>query len=125
MNSWFGKKKAPDGSSIIRHDAFETKAGIAEGASRLRQTRESVYERLFGKALNVSHELRPLIPHIDVYTFQRSHGDKIVYALVTGGMSDVEMTLPRGAKDVPRRVELIFYCSEPRDEYIATLRLMR
>jgi hypothetical protein len=28
--------------------------------------------------------------------------------------------LPRRAKDVPRRVELIFYCAEPRD--IATLR---
>jgi Suppressor of fused protein (SUFU) len=25
-------------------------------------------------------------------------------------------------KDVPKRVELIFYCSEPRDEYISTLR---
>lgn len=45
-----------------------------------------------------------------------------MYSLVTGGMSDMEMTMPRGAKEVPRRVELIFYCAEPRDEYIATLR---
>ena len=122
MNSWFGKKKAPDGSSIIRHDKVETRIGITEGTSGFAQTRESIYERLFGKALTVSHELQPLIPHIDVYTFQRSQGGKIVYSLVTGGMSDLEMNLQRGAKDAPRRVELIFYCSEPRDEYIATLR---
>ena len=38
-------------------------------------------------------------------------------------MSDLRVTLPRHAPDdVPRSVELIFYCSEPRDEYIKTLR---
>jgi hypothetical protein len=37
-------------------------------------------------------------------------------------MSDLPMTLPRGAEDAPRRVELIFYCSEPREEYIQVLR---
>src|SRR5690242_10027097 len=31
------------------------------------------------------------------------------------------MKIPRGA-EVPRRVELIFYCTEPKDEYIQTLR---
>ena len=45
-----------------------------------------------------------------------------MYSLVTGGMSDLEMTLPRRARGAPHRVELIFYCSEPRDEYSATLR---
>jgi hypothetical protein len=39
-------------------------------------------------------------------------------------MSDLEMTLPWRAEDVLRRVELIFYCAEPREEYIATLRWM-
>jgi Suppressor of fused protein (SUFU) len=37
-------------------------------------------------------------------------------------MSDLEMTIPRGVKDSPRRVELIFYREDPRDEYIETLR---
>jgi hypothetical protein len=123
MVSWFNKKKAPDGSNIIRHEKVEMTFGIAKGTAEFAQTREGVYERMFGKPLSVSHELLPLIPHIDLYTFKRSQGDKEVYSLVTGGMSDLEMMLPRGAaKDVPRRVELIFYCSEPRDEYIATLR---
>jgi hypothetical protein len=121
MDSWFGKKKAPDGTEIIRHDHVETQLGITQGTAGFTQRREAVYERLFGKILKVSHELLPLIPHIDVYIFKRSQGDKIVYSLVTGGMSDLEMTMPRAAKS-PRRVELIFYCSEPLEEYIAALR---
>lgn len=124
MSSWFGsRKKAPDGTTIIRHDEMKRQVGFTDETSTgFRQSREAAYERLFGKALNVSHELVPRIPHIDLYTFQRSRGDQIVYSIVTGGMSDLEMTLPRHAKNVPRRVELIFYCAEPREEYIATLR---
>ena len=84
--------------------------------------REAVYQKIFGEALSVSHELLPLIPHVDVYTFRRKSGDQEVYALATGGMSDLPMTLPRGASEMPKRVELIFYCSEPKEEYISTLR---
>lgn len=123
MDFWFSKKKAPDGTNIVRHQNVETKLGVTEGIAGFAQARETTYERLFGKPLSVSHEVLPLVPHIDVYTFKRSQGDREVYSLVTGGMSDLEMTLPRGTnKDVPRRVELILYCSEPRDEYISTLR---
>jgi hypothetical protein len=123
MESWFNNKKAPDGTNIIRHENVETKLGVTKGTTGFAQAREAVYERHFGKPLSVSHELLPLVPHIDVYIFKRSQGNKEMYSLVTGGMSDLKMTLPLGAdKDVPRRVELIFYCSEPRDEYISTLR---
>jgi hypothetical protein len=123
MVSWFNKKKAPDGTNIVQHENIETKFGVTKGTAGSVQAREAVYARLFGTPLSVSHEAFPLVPHIDVYTFRRSQGDKGVYSLVTGGMSDLEMTLPRRAdKDAPRRVELIFYCSEPRDEYISTLR---
>ena len=31
----------------------------------------------------MSHEVFPLIPHVDVYTFRRSQGERKVYALVT------------------------------------------
>src|SRR5206468_11839245 len=121
--SWFGKEKSPDGTNIIRHNAVERKFGFTEKSTAgFAQKREAAYEKLFGKALRVSHEVLPQVPHIDVYIFQRSRGDQIEYSLVTGGMSDLKMTLPRRAKDVPRRVELIFYCAEPRDEYISTLR---
>jgi len=30
MTSWFGKKKTPDGTTIVRHGAFETEMGVAE-----------------------------------------------------------------------------------------------
>jgi hypothetical protein len=123
MASWFNKKKAPDGTNIVRHENIETKLGVTTGAEGFGQAREAVYERLFGKPLSISHEVFPLVPHIDVYTFKRSQGDKGVYSLVTGGTSDLEMKLPRGAdKDAPRRVELIFYCSEPRECPTETLR---
>jgi len=124
MRSSFDKKKAPDGTDIVRHDSVERKIGFTEKpAAKFRQLRETAYERVFGEALKVSHELIPQIPHIDVYIFRRSLGDQPAYSLVTGGMSDLRMTLPRrAAADVPRRVELIFYCLEPRDEYIKTLR---
>jgi hypothetical protein len=123
MDSWFKKKKAPDGTNIVRHDTVETQLGVTKGTEGFAQAREAIYERLFGKPLSVSHELLPLIPHIDVYTFKRIQGDREIYSLVTSGMSDLEMTLPRRAdKDAPRRVELVFYCAEPRDEYISVLR---
>src|SRR5579871_1705496 len=91
MDSWFKKKKAPDGSNIIGHENIEMELGVMPGAADFRQQREAVYERLFGKPLGVSHELLPLVPHVDVYTFKRSQGDREVYSLVTGGMSDLEM----------------------------------
>jgi hypothetical protein len=123
MDSWFKKKKAPDGTNIVRHGTIETQLGVTKGTEGFAQAREAIYERLFGKPLNVFRELPPLIPHIDVYTFKRIQGDREIYSLVTSGMSDLEMTLPRGAdKDAPRRVELIFYCGEPREEYISVLR---
>ena len=123
MSSWFDKKKAPDGTTIIRHDEVQPQLGVAAGTEGFRAAREAAYEQIFGKPLSVSHELLPLIPYIDVYTFQRKRGDQIEYSLVTGGMSDIEMTLPKRAeRDVPRRVELIFYCAEPCEEYIGILR---
>jgi len=122
MTPWFGKKKTPGGSNIIRHEVMERKFGVLDTAE-FTKARETAYEGMFGKALSVSHEVLPQVPHIDVYTFRRSQGDRAVYSLVTGGMSDLEMTMPpRMDKDVPRRVELIFYCDELKEEYINTLR---
>jgi hypothetical protein len=123
--SWFHREKTPGGAAVIQHgkEAPKTPIGFTDQSTAgFGPARESVYQRLFGEALSVSHEVFPLIPHVDVYTFRRKSGDRQVYALVTGGMSDLPMTLPGAATGMPKRVELIFYCSEPREEYIATLR---
>ena len=127
MTSWFGKKKTPDGTNIIHHEKIERQMGrTGEDTAGFIRTREAAYERMYGKPESVSHEVLPQIPHIDVYTIKRilkrPSGDETFYVLMTGGMSDLPMTLPRNANDVARRVELIFYCAEPREEYIATLR---
>jgi hypothetical protein len=122
---WFGREKSPAGNPILRYgkEAPPTPFGVlGEETDEFTRTRESVYEKRFGEILSVSHEVFPLVPHIDVYTFRRAVGDRQFHQLVTGGMSDLPMALPRAAKELPKRVELIFYCSEPREEYIATLR---
>src|SRR6266536_2081042 len=130
MPSGFDKKKPPEttpgGSIIYRHsgdDVSGTPIGFTDkSTATFARDREAVYARLFGEAVSVSHEIIPLIPHIDIYTYERVQRERIYYTLVTSGMSDLEMNVPAAAKGEPRRVELIFYCSEPRQEYIDTLR---
>ena len=80
------------------------------------------YIEFFGEPASVFHEVIPLIPHIDVYTYDRGNKGRTFCTLVTGGMSDLETRLPAGVRNVPRRVELIFYCSEPKQEYLETIR---
>ena len=121
--TWFGKKKTPDGTTIIHHKPAERRLGFTDQTTfAFLQAREAVYQRLFLEALSVSHEVLPQVPHIDVYTFQRSRDSQTTTVLVTGGMSDLPMTVHPREMGVPRRVELIFYCHEPREEYISTLR---
>jgi hypothetical protein len=129
MLSWlFGKKpaveKSPGGSTIQRYEKCRgPRIGFAgESTARFAEAREEVYQRFFGTAVNISHEVLPLIPHIDVHVYSRELSGRGCSTLVTSGMGDVEMRLPARAKDAPKRVELILYCSEPRQEYIDTMR---
>jgi hypothetical protein len=122
MNWLVGKTKTPDGTTVLRHSQIETPVGITPDTTGFVEAREAAYERLYEKPDSVSHEVFPLVPHIDVYQFQATMKDRSLCLLVTGGMSDLPMTMPRGAEGAPRRVELLFYCDEPKDEYIATLR---
>ncbi|SPE42902.1 conserved hypothetical protein [Candidatus Sulfopaludibacter sp. SbA3] len=117
---------SPGGSVIHRYEAdnwANSPIGVVdESAAGFVHTREVVYQRLFGDAQSVSHEIFPLIPHVDVYIYPGPCRDERDFCtLVTSGMSDLEMGDPAGAK-APRRVELIFYCKEPKAEYMETLR---
>lgn len=92
--TWFGKKKTPDGTTIIHHKPAERRLGFTDQTTfAFLQAREAVYQRLFLEALSVSHEVLPQVPHIDVYTFQRSRDSQTTTVLVTGGMSDSPMTV--------------------------------
>lgn len=119
------RETSPGGSVIHRYASAWGKPRLGfteESTENFVKQREAVYGRLFDEIANVSHEVLPQVPHIDVYTCWRTAQDgRKVCILATGGMSDVEMAIPAGA-DAPRRVELIFYCSEPRQQYIDTMR---
>ncbi len=133
MPAWFGKKESttetsPGGSLIHRYPKEKWQRArvgfVEESAAQFAQKRNEVYERLFGKVQDVSMETQPLMPRVDVHTYSRTdaNGRKVV-TLVTAGMSDRAMKVPTGI-DAPRRVELIFYCSETSEEYVQTLRFL-
>jgi hypothetical protein len=128
--NWFGKKdppeKSPGGSVIHRYKPEEfrrARLGFTdESTAGFAKVREEAYGCMFGEAGSVSHEVIPQIPHVDVYTYYRTQANgRKVCVLVTGGMSDLKMNVPAGL-DAPQRVELIFYCVEPRQEFIDTMR---
>ena len=119
---------SPGGSIIHRYPASEWRASSIgftdESIARFAEARNQVYQRLFGKAQDIFVEPIPLLPRIDVHTYYRRGADgQNVCTLVTSGMSDLPMNIPAGV-DVPRRVELIFYCSEPQHEYRQTLQFL-
>ncbi|HEY1341475.1 MAG TPA: suppressor of fused domain protein [Bryobacteraceae bacterium] len=119
-------EQSPGGSVIHRYSNSgwaEPQVGVPDEAwLQFAASREEIYKKLFGEAQSVSHEGKPLRPRIDVHTYARSDKHGTVFALVTSGMSDLPMRLPQAVgKDAPRRVELIFYCAEPKQEYRETL----
>jgi hypothetical protein len=131
MFSWFRKEQpqtetSPGGSVVYRYGGDEfskTKIGFTDQSTlEFVDAREKAYDRFFGRSPKVCHELLPFIPHVDVYAYERGQGGRDFSTLVTGGMSDLEMTLPPDITGAPQRVELIFYCLDPKEEYLETLR---
>jgi hypothetical protein len=87
--------------------------------------REKVYAEFFGEKVRWFPDEEPEGPQIGVYVFEPGHEDersgvRDYYTLVTGGMSDVRMRVPKGVEF--RRAELILYVKEPTDEQIEMLR---
>ena len=117
---------APDGSVINRYATCEApKSGVGAGpVAEFARAREEVYEGFFGSCSSVSHEAVPYVPHIDVFTYEAGSAGRNFCTIVTSGMSDIPMAFPAEAKTPPQRTraELIFYCAEPRQEYIQTIR---
>jgi Suppressor of fused protein (SUFU) len=118
---WFRKQRppaggevSPGGSKYIRHG--ERTASWMPGFPQFStlpylERREAVYEQMFGKCALVYDDLFPgLIPHIDVYVHEPGFQGRDFYTLVTGGMSDMPMTMPLDAPaEFPRRAEIVFY----------------
>lgn len=112
------------GSRLIKYgnrDDSKPSYGLLEDAPAFAEERERVYEELFGKSDSVFHEILPLVPHIDVYVFPPSD-QRDFFTFVTGGMSDLPMNAPAELGPEYRRVEIVFYATEYREEYAGLLR---
>jgi hypothetical protein len=118
--------KSPGGSTIFKYAGLGSRNIGASDEPPATKERETAYAHLFGECSTVYHEVIPQVPHIDVYTFPGGQKERNFCTLATGGMSDRPMKLSKQAEahGVARRVELIFYCSEPRQEYLETLRFL-
>ncbi len=131
MFGWFGKKKdapevSPGGSVIHRYDSASWSRGrkgdAGETAAQFAEAREAAYQKILGPVDRVFAETAGLIPRIDLRACnRRGPGGGNVCALATFGMSDLEMRVTAGVA-APRRVELILYCTDPKLEYVETLR---
>lgn len=124
MSKWFKGKKSKGGSEILEYSG-EGKSLIGfqdEVDVKLIEQREAVYEELFGDCETVSHELMPMVPHIDVYIFKPNDQGRDFYTLVSSGMSDIPMTLPDGVSEEYNRAEIVMYVKEPKEEYINLIR---
>src|SRR5438445_3910257 len=129
IRNWFGKRKdrgpeqvgiSTGGSRLLKYGGKEfsgSAIGFTEESTlKLVELREKVYEELFGKSDTVFHEMIPLVPHVDVYKFQPTTA-RDYFTFVTGGMSDLAMASPQELGAEVRRVELVFYASEDKQEY--------
>lgn len=67
--------------------------------------REEAYELAFGVQAEIFHSTDRKTPHIDLYLFPPA-GERDFVAVMTGGMSDLPMTVPDG-RDSDSHVELL------------------
>jgi hypothetical protein len=119
------KETTTGGSTVYCYekDAFSNpQFGFLEGIQEYVKQREHIFAELFGKSENVFHELNPIVPHIDIYSFKPGYDGRDYWTFVSSGMSDLRMALPKGISSEYFRTELIFYCNEPLDRYAEILR---
>lgn len=89
---------------------------------KLHDSREELFDELFGECESVSHEVLPMLPHIDVFIYKPGYQGREFYTLVSSGMSDMAMTLPDNVSNDYNRAEIVMYVSEPKDEYVNLIR---
>jgi len=128
-----GNERDPDrevtpGGSVVYHYGRETNrprfGAVEEDTSGYSALRETAYRALFGEPSAVYHEVVPLLPHVDIFVFAPQPGVREFTTLVTGGMSDLPMTVPEPVGREGRRSELVLYCQESKPEYASMLRFL-
>jgi hypothetical protein len=92
--------------------------------SDLVEQREAAYERMMGREYShVHHESDLAAPHVDVYVFPPTDVEEF-FTLITGGMSDLPMRMPRESSSDSPRAELVMFVSEPRQELFDVLQVL-
>lgn len=117
-------ESTPGGSEVIQYDMDEFRDVIEldQRSELLMEQRERIYREVFGECDTVNHEIIPRDPHIDVYHFPPV-GDRNYHTLVTGGMSNRPMTLPRGVGRECARAEMAAYVPDLCPHAVEALRL--
>jgi len=90
-------ERSASGQPILRHQAADrefTPAPAPDGAAR--ESLERHLERHLGPMSSVWHEIVSDLVHLDVYMW-RPTAERPMFTFVTGGMSDLPMTVPRAA----------------------------
>ncbi len=117
--------RSAGGSRLLKYDGGEfdkPQVGFTDEATdELVKRRETVYEATFGAIGSVYHEMVPFLPHVDVYQFP-PNDTRQFFTFLTGGMSDLPMNSPAKLGREYRRVELVFYATEEKLEYLEFLR---
>jgi hypothetical protein len=110
-------KKSEGGSIILEYNPAKGKPqpGLSNAPEEWQELRVKHYKKWLGDSGNIFvwHEVLPIIPHIDIHVFPPSLELKRNYfTLITSGMSDEKMTLPKSIDRQYARAELIFYLCE-------------
>lgn len=116
------------GSTLIRHEESsgrnKIQAPTNPNAYENAEAREKYYEKYFGKIDGVFHEILPLDPHIDVYSFAPQK-ERSYRVSISSGMSDKPMKLPAKVPTEWSRTEMILLSAESSykkdPKYIANL----
>lgn len=89
------QERTPAGDPIIRYSESKKEFSIAMGDGESMEAVEAHFERYFGKAETVFHEIVSDIVHIDVHWIKPSP-ERNYHTLFTTGMSDLPMQGPDG-----------------------------
>jgi hypothetical protein len=129
--------KSKGGSVILDFDPTKGKSrpGFSDVPQEWQELREKHYKYWLGDLENILvwHEVLPVIPHIDICVFPLSKElNRKFFTLITSGMSDEKMSLPKNMDAQNARAELIFYIKAVEIEpyqteepwYISTMRFL-
>lgn len=110
-------KKSVGGSVILDFDPTKgkPKPGFSNAPEEWQELRERHYKKWLGESENILvwQEIMPVIPHVDIHVFPPlKELDRNFYTLITSGMSDEKMTLPKKIDGQNARAELVFYVSD-------------